>query len=253
MIYKYKGKIFSISGDLQISPTEIHEFNEILYNSFKKIKSTEEVRVIILETWMLIEYYIRSALSNAFDITKYSTNDLDPKYDLLPNSFQVCLDKLKLLLDTQRKLPLPNPEKDSLSGKLSLVSYIKINYSEFFNQLVHITEEYNKINHPESYQTDYSHTIYTQSLDYYGPYQQVDFVKSHENIDAKWFNNAKKINKARNMAAHSYDSNKIYAVLGINGSNRFENSREYCLTLIQEMCNLKICDSDTKIDIDMDT
>ena len=97
-VYKYKGKVFSTFTNIPITAEDIMEFNEIAFNYFDNIKKTEEIRVVVLETWMLVEYYIRLGLSYTYNINKYKTERLNPKYDLLPNSFQVCLEKLNLLL-----------------------------------------------------------------------------------------------------------------------------------------------------------
>lgn len=53
------------------------------------------------------------------------------------------------------------------------------------------------------------------------------------------------------MAAHSYNSEKIYGSLGINGSNKLENTRDYCLNLLNELCSYKVCKPGTPVDIDM--
>lgn len=249
--YKYKETIFSITDNIPISANEIPDFNDMLFHCFTNIKNTTEIRVIILETWMVLEYYIRSGLSYAFNLSQYQTDDLDPKYELLPNSFSVCLDKLKLLIDTQRKLPPAPPEKDDIKAPFGLLHYMKIEYPDFYEKLGSIIEEYNKIKHPECFpEIDYSLIAVTSS--YYGPFQKRKIVSVFENITDSWYRKALKLNKARNIAAHSYNSEKIYTSLGINGSNKFENTRKYCPNFLNELCSYKVCAPDTPIDIDMD-
>jgi hypothetical protein len=46
-------------------------------------------------------------------------------------------------------------------------------------------------------------------------------------LDKNWFSLARKLNKARNVAAHSYDTNKILAVLGKTGQTQQNKQRMY--------------------------
>ena len=248
--YKYKDTISSIPDNIPLSTKEIPEFNDILFHCFTNIKNTTEIRVIILETWMVLEYYIRSGLSYAFNLSQYQTDDLDPKYELLPNSFKVCLEKLKLLIDSQRNLPPAPPKKDDIKAPFALLDYMKKNYPDFYEKLNFIIEEYNRKKHPECFpKIDYSFIAFP--INYYGPFQIEKIVTAFENITDSWYKKALKLNKARNMAAHSYNSEKIYGSLGINGSNKLENTRDYCLNLLNELCSYKVCKPGTPVDIDM--
>jgi len=249
-VYKYKGKVFSTFTNIPITAEDIMEFNEIAFNYFDNIKKTEEIRVVVLETWMLVEYYIRLGLSYTYNINKYKTERLNPKYDLLPNSFQVCLEKLNLLLTSQRSLPLPPTRKEELALSNGLWKYMKEKYPHICEDLLKITDEYNAKKFPELY-NEIDSSIFAVKR-YYGPYQDVKVTSMFENITEDWFKKAVKLNRARNVAAHSYDSEKIYKELGVSGSNRFEICRQYCIKLIEELCFITECDLDANIDIDMD-
>ena len=145
-VYKYKGKIFSVSNNIPITTGDIDDFNEILFNYFSNIGKTSEIRVVVLETWMLLEYYIRSALSYSFGMNKFKTDELDPKYQLLPSSFQVCLDKMKLIINTQRKLPLPPTRKQGNTLPYDLWKNMKGKNPQICDEFEQIIEEYNREN-----------------------------------------------------------------------------------------------------------
>ena len=249
-VYRYKGKVFSTFSNIPNTAEDIIEFNEIVFNYFNNIKKTEEIRVVVLETWMLVEYYIRLGLSYAYDINKYKTEKLNPKYDLLPNSFQVCLDKLNILLVSQRSLPLPPTKKVEMTSSYGLWKYMKEEYPHTFEEILKITDEYNSKKFPELHDEIESSIFAVKT--YYGPYQDVKFTSMFENITENWFKEAKKLNRARNVAAHSYDAKNIYKELGVSGDNRFESCRQYCIKLIEELCFITECDMEVNIDIDLD-
>ena len=46
-VYKYKGKIFSVSNNIPITTGDIDDFNEILFNYFSNIGKTSEIRVVV--------------------------------------------------------------------------------------------------------------------------------------------------------------------------------------------------------------
>jgi len=54
-------------------------------------------------------------------------------------------------------------------------------------------------------------------------------------IDEEWFKKARKINSTRNLAAHSYDQQKICAKLGFTGPDAQEKVKEECLNLIRQL------------------
>lgn len=249
-VYKYKGKIFSVSNNIPITTGDIDDFNEILFNYFSNIGKTSEIRVVVLETWMLLEYYIRSALSYSFGMNKFKTDELDPKYQLLPSSFQVCLDKMKLIINTQRKLPLPPTRKQGNTLPYDLWKYIKSKNPQICDEFEQIIEEYNREKYPELYDEKGDERLVIKL--YFGAYQNVHIMTMFSNITNLWFDKAIKLNKTRNIAAHVFDSEAIYKELGFAGVNRFEMSRKFCIDLINELCLIRECKSDEKIDIDVD-
>lgn len=245
---KYKGEVYSVSTNMLLSANEIEEFMDMIHHCFEKIHSTTEIRVIVLETWMMIEYYIRLALSYVYHIQKYKTDDIDPKYDLLFNSFNVCIEKFKLVLESQRKLPKPPKEKDSISGGAILL-YIRDKYPDTWAKLREIEEEYNKKDEPKDLTTININDYMTTR----GPYQDARFVDSFANIDEEWFRKANKFNNTRNCAAHNYREEKIYHALGFSGERSFELSKQYCIDMLKDLCSFERISAEESVDFDLDS
>jgi len=111
---------FFIPDELKIAPMEIPELETVIYNCLTAINDTDSIRIVVIETWLLTEFFIRLALSSAYDIKKYKCDKIDPKYDLLPNSFNACLEMLEKLLNAQRELPIMDLKK-SFTAPLALL------------------------------------------------------------------------------------------------------------------------------------
>jgi hypothetical protein len=190
---------------------------------------------VVIETWLISEYYVRLALAHAYQISHYKCNDIDPLYDLLPNSFHACITMLEKLLKSQRQLPINNVDKKyTFSGSTKLMYYMLKKYPDIYNQIHEIEDEYN-INIGWTKMDTY--TALNQRT-YYGPYQNEQWVINMKHIDKKWFDKIRKINEIRNSAAHKYDESTIYKLMGFKGSTAFEKAKKYCLDLIYQMFSI---------------
>lgn len=243
--FKYKGDVFSITRNTTLSPSDVEEFSNLLYNGLTKMHNSKEIRVIVLETWLIVEYYIRCGLEKAFNLNKFKTDDLDPKYDLLPSSFISCLEMLNRILKSQKNLPLA-PKKEDITASPQLWGYITEHNPKLLKEIKQIVEEYNNFYYPQK------ETDICLSLQYFGPYQQEGLVNEYCNVDEKWIKKANKLNRTRNLAAHSYDEEKIYQSIGFSDEQRFEKAKNFCIGLLNDLCSFAICKSNDSVDIDMD-
>ncbi len=249
---KYKGMVLSIPNNFSTPLKDITILNEMLYNYFKKMHETTEPRIVIIETWFLLEYYVRSILSSALGLYKFDTKDYDTKYELLPNSFSACFWALENLLKEQRKLPIEPKKREYFikSGKFSV--YLMENHRDVFDKLVEIEDEYDKINRPECYQTG---TFIPMDFIKEEQYQNNHLIDMCRNIDNNWFKNVDAFNKIRNQAVHSYDIDKTFKLLKkkkVENVNKVEDIKGFCLDLISKLCSFEECSPNVKIDIDMD-
>jgi len=256
MVVKYKGQKYYLSDDERgvLRPAEIVEYHELIHYCLNSIHESETTRNIVLETWMLIEYHIRLALSEAFNLLQYDNDSLDSKYELLPSNFQTCLNILRKLLKNQRTLPIRPRGRSIIDMDQGLYKYFSENYPDIFNEVKKIETEYNKTLFPKHILGDnyIGQPQYFLFQTYHDCYQNVSLVSHFSYMDDTWFDKAIRINNARNVAAHVFNPDKIYERLGINGSDKFALCKNYCLDLILDMCGIKKCDDDVPIDFDFD-
>ncbi len=228
---------FEIPDNLVLAGSDIDEFENIIYNCLKSIIMTDNIRVVVLETWLISEYFVRNALANAYHIGQYKCPELDPLYDLLPSSFNACIIMLEKLLNSQRNLPINDYDKRyTISGSPKLIYHIIKKHPDLFHKLAEVQEEFN-INKGWVKRDEF---ISLNRRTYFGPYQNEQWVKSIDHIDKKWFEKIRKINEIRNSAAHKYDSSIIYKLMGFGGGTAFNNSKKYCLDLIYQMFSISI-------------
>ena len=244
--YKYRGNVYRVPDNSCVTASEIDEFVLVMHKCFETIKKSSEIRNVILETWILVEYVIRLYLCNIYSVERFKTDELDPKYELLSSSYEVCLQKLELLLKSQRKLPDPPAPIEGFHPSRGILRYLQ-NHPEIKELIIEIENECNK-----SYDKYRQSELLSVKPLYFGPYKDIKLMALLKNIDDEWFKRARKLNKIRNFAAHSFDENKIYGELGLNGKNRLTSAREYCLEIIRILCGYEQLDSDAHFDIDMD-
>ena len=103
---------------------------------------------------------------------------------------------------------------------------------DLFEQLIELEKDYHKKFHP---------TFNPQSNEaIHKFYRKNDlWVQTMQSIDDDWFKKAKRINKIRNSAAHSFDPENIYRKFGYNGVNRFEQAKTECIDLIKSMLKIE--------------
>lgn len=60
-----------------------------------------------------------------------------------------------------------------------------------------------------------------------------------DQIDKDWIKKADQLNMARNMAAHTCDSNKVLEAFGCNGSQAVEHLRDRRIKLLEDLIGIK--------------
>lgn len=206
------------------SGIELIEFSKLILRSIDKIKNADNARLVILETWLILDFSIRELLRKGLDIKRFCDENFDP----LPNGFRDCSLLLKNFINQQKSKPR-NPY--FLHSEIC----IPIGFREYFfgnkerlKEAIKIEEEYYKKHNLES------HEVYNRNDN---EFQNVNenWIKSIQKLDDKWFKHAEKINKIRNKAAHSIDEESIYIDAGINGKDKFNKLKKYC---IESLSNL---------------
>lgn len=214
--------IFSVWKDSSKSPFllnlfDIFDLSEKIITSQKVINSSENPRLIVLETWILIDYTVRHLLSHGLQINRFESADLS----FLPLGTKDCILMLEKLIKDQINKD-ENPYQHRVIFPIHFLEFI-LDDKDFLNKLFEYEEKFYKKFHPEIKTTDI--------LKPDDPNLRAvsnDWLKIVQKLDSNWFDNVNKINKIRNQAAHSFDENKIYSELGINGKNKISKLKKFC-------------------------
>ncbi|MBN7816028.1 hypothetical protein [Algoriphagus pacificus] len=215
-----------ISGSF--SNIDTFSFLEIVDNSIKRINNSENPRVIILETWLILDYTIRELLRRGLDIKRFCDDSFDP----LPNGFRDCSNLLENFINKQNskkknpylifsEVQIPIGLRDLIYSKQKVLKEILEFQFEFCNK-----------NNISALTIKNREDVKFQNVDTF-------WLNSVKMLDSNWFKDANKINKVRNQAAHSINEEKIYIILGIKGEKKLEALKRYCNHSLKQLIGLK--------------
>lgn len=213
-------------------------FLKIISEHIKAIQTHESIRLIVLETWLLLDYLIRHLILVGLDIAKYETEDFDLKTSLLPRGFRNCLNLLVKIRDHNKKLPEKPPEgPDQMS--VGFLSYLHEKNGDFLKRYSKLATEY-------SHEKGIPVSVKPSIKDGYDGHRFVekDWLKVVDIIDEKWVKKANRINVARNLAAHSHDDKLVAKKLGFSGTSVLTKVKKHCLGLIEELLGIVATEED---------
>lgn len=243
------------------SAKKIEEMVLILETNIKNIKQTKFPRHIVLETWLISDYFIRMFIVSGLNIDKYSTQDFDLAFELLPQSSRDCLDFLDKFIKIQNELPTEvHTRKNELKLPAMFSYYMIKEHRDFYDEhFIPIVKLYYKKYHPEL--VDMAKTCeeeeilmkesltaskmpltfndYLKKLKEIPEYRNVsdDWLKIANNlIKNDFFKSFGKFNKARNKAMHVIKTEKMYQELGINGKDeklKFKQLKKESIKLLE--------------------
>lgn len=200
-----------------------------LRESFDGIKKSTHPRIMILETWLIVDFTIRHLIKSGLGIYRY----IDDEISFLPASTAECIKILKKLIDSQKTKPAYPVEAAMIFS------------SEFFKKIHEDEELMRKLSlleddYYKKYFPNYDKvTIPVNKED--SAYRQVDpnwiFVVSK--IDENWYAIANRINTARNKAAHLFDDEPMYDALGLKGKDKIIQVRKFCIKALNQLIGTK--------------
>lgn len=254
---------FGENTPLHPNGKEFKEIIKIIECSVRDIKQTKSARHVILETWLLLDYIIRHFIISGLNLNKFSNINFNIA-DLLPTSFETCLKFLEKFIKNQKEMS-PNPEKNKVDFYGKFAIFIIQEQKDFYDkQFIPILRKYYKKYYPELVDTAktftarerekerriYALNVISQQNDIVDEtniktYREVDDVwfKLANRLETGWFNNVKKINKARNISAHNIKSESIYKAIGINGKDeedKFKKTKNFCIQQLSEILDIHI-------------
>ena len=98
MTYKLSDKTPGIFSMKQFEELEI-----FISKKTKEIESSNSPRLIILESWFIVDWFIRQFIISGINCFDLMSEKFNPHYQLLPNSFRESIDVLQELIESQKK------------------------------------------------------------------------------------------------------------------------------------------------------
>jgi len=208
---------------------DLEEFNSLQRAYLDSTKGAASIRLVVLETWILIDYAVRGLLIAGFQIRGMDHDDLDLRYNLLPRGFRECVSLLKKLYAVNRTLPV-EPER-FLTGSMRAFQFIRNFDPGLVDRLLAAESAYCEARNLPRYA---SHTLQPTR------YRSVsdDWLDVAARVDEPWESRANKLYAARNLAAHCHDEMRIARKLGFDGSNALGHVRAECWNLVRQLIGI---------------
>lgn len=223
------------NAPLYLKISEFKEYADVVTKGFQAIEEARSVRLVVLEAWLLLDYSVRESLSNLWSLKECNSDDgeYDLRYKLLPQSLENCVSLLERVLKIQRNRP-KNPNTKNWHMPLWLLDRLQERDPNTHQKLVEVFEEHYKtkeLSNPKNEDgvfiyIDYSHTKFRFSD---------AWVDALELLDESCFRDMRHLNKARNLAAHSHDENKIVSALGISGNQPLVQVQDKCISILHRV------------------
>lgn len=224
----------------------LEQLEQVAQSAVDTIHQSDSARLVVIEAWILLDYAVREFLLSGLGVKKLSTDAFDLRYELLPRSFFGCLRILEGLTKAQSALP-PRPEvvdhRVGMSGSFSL--FLKKERPNDFERFHVLKQEYYKKYHPELADPNvFVLDPETEHLLLSKPPPKLSHINRKwleiaECLDADWYKNAKRLNDARNQAAHSYDQAQVLSSMGCAGPDALRHLKNQCANLIQTLVGVK--------------
>lgn len=218
-------------------------FEDLAKESKTIIDNNDNPRIIVIQTWLIIDFSIREILITGLGLSRFIVDDLDLRDYLLPRGFDNCIELIEKIKKTQKLLKAKSVDC-RIRWSFEFLKFIKEDSPEFYSKLMKYEQDYYKKLHPKCVKKP--GTVYMPNLDYdiitnkKINYRSVtdEWLEAVEKIDDDWTKIAKRINRARNKAAHSSDCDVIYRELGLKGKDKLLRLKEKCKKILNDLLDI---------------
>ncbi|MBI1803651.1 MAG: hypothetical protein HY033_06655 [Ignavibacteriae bacterium] len=225
---------------------EVEAFFKTADNSIEIIRSTNSVRLAVLETWLLLDYSIREILLSVLGLSRVNHPDYELKQLLLPWSLCDCIDLMAKMQEVNAKLP-EYPDTHSVKLPVQFIFYLRKENPNFLNKFLEIEKEYYLKYHPAlskesgNILTGSVHARASKKHLYSHEYMRIlpDMLAFISRIDEAWTRKIRKLHSARNVAAHSHDEKLIADKMGYSGDKVINHIRNECLSSIEQLLGIR--------------
>lgn len=218
-------------------------FEDLVKESKTTIDNNDNPRIIVIQTWLIIDFSIREILITGLGLSRFIVDDLDLRDYLLPRGFDNCIELIEKIKKTQKLLKAKSVDC-RIRWSFEFLKFIKEDSPEFYSKLMKYEQDYYKKLHPECVKKPGA--VYMPNLDC-GiitnkkiNYRSVtdEWLKVVERIDGDWEQMARKINGARNKAAHSFNCDAIYKELCLEGKDRLARLKQKCKKILNDLLDM---------------
>lgn len=222
---------------------DIRELEELADAWSQTMRSSNGLRQIVLDSWLLVDFWARITLCAAFGgLDRHSTPEFDIRYELLPQSHERCLALIERLYAAHSKLPDARPTS-SVTGNIGFWVYLSKHHSALQDQIIAADKAYLEKTYgtePTGYAADVfsTHSKVPSLLERTPKKLPATWLDLVGRLDKVWFRNARRLNKARNEAAHSTNHEKILEAFGVHGENAIEGAKAECQKLITTLLGI---------------
>ncbi|MBA7477765.1 hypothetical protein ES707_13179 [subsurface metagenome] len=220
------------------SPLKFGELVKLAGKCIGEVEGSNNIRLIVLETWLFIDFCIRELLMSGLGLNSVNIDTCDLRSQLLPISFSRCIELIEKLKKTHSGLP-QDPDVKAIKLPPCFIFFTKKHYPNFLSKLLDIEKEYYSKHVPELVTKKYN-PLEVETIPSSVQYSRIPegWIKAVERIDQDWIKSANRLNNARNQAAHSYDSKKILQRMGYSGTSAVAHLKDECVKLLRNIIGL---------------
>ena len=228
---------------------QVEKLSDLIRRCVATVTESTSPREMVLESWLVVDYAIRDLLVSGYGLTGFCQEDFDVRYELLPKSFWGLLELLKGTVTNLSSLGQEPSKSDDyppyIRSSAGFLRHLATWHPDVRERLKEIEGEYFAKRHPELAEQIQQGTQFhfmrgekeTQRL----PSGWVEVAAS---LEDNWFCVARRLNKARNKAAHSYDPAAIARAFGKTGPKAVELVRAECLELLKKLLGITLAADD---------
>jgi len=194
------------------------------------VNSSTSIRLIVLETWLFVDYVVRELLMSGLQLERVDNENFDLRNVLLPRGFSECIRLLQKLRDVNQDLP-EEPERPLTARSRKWVHFNQ--FDPGLTERIAAAES----SYRETFGLGPRPLVVNQPV-----YRSVPngWLEVASRVDESWVGRAKKLNSARNLAAHSREESNIAAKLALRGLEILKSVRVECLGLIEHLTGVSI-------------
>jgi hypothetical protein len=228
---------------------QLEELSKLVSCCVQTVTESKSTREMVLETWLVLDYAVRDLIVSGYDLYRFCQEDFDLRYILLPRSFVGLLRLLQETASCQSSLPEEpcSPKRHDyppyIRSSYGFFKYLMENHSEISERLKAIEAQYFAIRHPElAEQIGEGVQFFCAPKERGAERQRLPsgWLEVVRTLGDDWFSLARRLNRARNKAAHSHDPSAIAKAFGIAGPQTVEMVRAECLQLLRGLLGITL-------------